>query len=121
MPKLIKLSTFSDDRGHLTVIEKVLPFNMKRVYYIYKTNGKERGFHRHKKTSQALIAICGKCQINIKNKINNLNFILDSPKKCLLIEPNDFHWISNFSKECILLVLASHEFDPNDYIYETFA
>ena len=118
MPKLIYLPTFSDTRGQLTVIEKTLPFDIKRVYYIYQTVGKKRGYHSHKKTSQALVAVSGSCNIHIKKQANNLCFILDNPKKCLLLEPNDFHWMNNFSKDCILLVLASHEFDPNDYVDE---
>lgn len=116
MPKLIQLPTFSDSRGQLTVIEKALPFDIKRVYYIYQAEGKERGYHSHKKTAQALIAVSGSCQIFIKDQTNNLGFILDSPTKCLLLEPQDFHWMNNFSKDCVLLALASHYYDKNDYI-----
>jgi dTDP-4-dehydrorhamnose 3,5-epimerase-like enzyme len=119
MPKLFRLPTFTDHRGHLTVIEKVLPFEIKRVYFIYNTKGKERGFHSHKRTKQALIAVSGNCEVNVKDQANNSKFTLDSPKKCLLLDPNEFHWMNNFSTECVLLVLASHEFDPNDYINET--
>mgnify|MGYP000574596372 CR=1 FL=1 len=43
---------------------------------------------------------------------------IDSPSKCLLLDPEDFHWMSNFSKNAVLLVLASEEFDKEDYIYE---
>ena len=118
MPKLIHLPTFSDNRGQLTVIEKILPFDIKRVYYIYQTGGKKRGYHSHKKTSQALVAVSGCCHIYIKKKASSSCFILDNPKKCLLLKPNDFHWMNNFSKDCVLLVLASHEFDPNDYVDE---
>ena len=116
MPKLKKLSTYKDARGNLTVIEKTLPFEIKRVYYIYDVKGKERGFHSHKKTQQALIAVHGSCQIHIKtNDIIN-SFKLDSPDKCLILEPQDYHWMNSFSKNAVLLVLASHYFDKNDYI-----
>lgn len=118
MPELIELPKYNDERGSLTVIEKILPYEIKRVYYIYKVKGGERGYHSHKKTKQALIAVSGSCQIHIKDRNNNLFFILDSPTKCLLLDPQDFHWMNNFSKDCVLLVLASHEFDLNDYVDE---
>ena len=116
MPELIELPTYKDDRGSLTVIEKILPFEIKRVYYIYEAKGGERGYHSHKKTKQALIAVSGNCQIHIKDGNDNLCFILDSPTKCLILEPQDFHWMNNFSKDCVLLALASHYYNKNDYI-----
>ena len=118
MPRILKLKTFSDSRGSLTVIEKVLPFSIKRVYYIYNLNQTKRGFHKHKKTQQALICISGSSSIFIDDKSNTKEFRLDSPDKCLILEPCDFHWMDNFSKNCVLLVLASEEYDENDYIYE---
>jgi dTDP-4-dehydrorhamnose 3,5-epimerase-like enzyme len=118
MTKIIELKSFSDSRGSLTVIEKILPFSIKRVYYIYNLNQSKRGFHKHKKTQQALICISGSCSIFIDNKSTVKEFILDFPNKCLILEPSDFHWMDNFSKNCVLLVLASEEFDKNDYIYE---
>ena len=118
MPYLKKLETHTDSRGSLTVIEKELPFAIKRVYYIYNLNQTKRGFHKHKKTQQALICISGSCSIFIDNKSTVKEFILDFPNKCLILEPSDFHWMDNFSKNCVLLVLASEEFDKNDYIYE---
>lgn len=118
MTKIIELKSFSDNRGSLTVIEKILPFSIKRVYYIYNLNQFKRGFHKHKKTQQALICISGSCSIFIDNKSTVKEFILDFPNKCLILEPSDFHWMDNFSKNCVLLVLASEEYDENDYIYE---
>ena len=70
MGKLIELPTYSDPRGNLTVVEKCLGFEIKRVYYIYNTDRKERGFHKHKKTYQALISVSGSCRISIKDKKN---------------------------------------------------
>ena len=55
MLNLIDLSTFSDKRGDLTVIEKQIPFQVKRVFYIYNVDDSKRGFHKHKKTSRCII------------------------------------------------------------------
>lgn len=118
MPKIINLTTFTDDRGNLTVIEKVLPFDVKRVFYIYGVNNSTRGHHMHKKTIQAAIAIQGSCDISIQQKENDLVFNLNMPSKCLVINPEDYHWMDNFSNDCILMVFASEYFDKNDYIYE---
>src|ERR1035437_4949166 len=103
MAKLIDLKTFTDIRGNLTVIEKVIPFDIKRVFYIYGVDDSIRGYHRHKKTMQAAVALQGQCEIpnqsGIKAPVEK--FQLKSPSKCLLINPEDFHWMANFSKDCI--------------------
>lgn len=74
MAHLIDLKTFTDKRGNLTVIEKVLPFDIKRVFYIYGVDNSMRGGHRHHKTIQAAICIKGSCTIsnNDGNKKRNL-------------------------------------------------
>jgi len=118
MAEIISIPTYVDSRGSLSVIEKILPFNIKRVFYIYDVNDSERGYHAHKKTTQALILINGSCDIYVGSQNNPIKYELESPAKCLLLNPEDFHWMSNFSKNAILLVLASEEFDNNDYIYE---
>lgn len=120
MAYLIKLSTFSDVRGNLTVIEKEVPFVIKRVFYIYGVDESVRGNHRHHKTIQAAICIKGSCIITNDDGIKVEKFNLNSPEKCLLINPEDFHWMDGFSKDAILLVLASEPFNPEDYIYQPY-
>lgn len=116
MGKLIQLQTFKDNRGSLTVVEKFLPFSIKRVYYIYDLNNSKRGFHKHIKTIQFAICIRGSCNIVFSKNGILKNYKLDKPNKGLLIEPEDYHWLENFSNDTILLVLASEYFDENDYI-----
>jgi WxcM-like, C-terminal len=122
MAQLLDLKTFTDIRGNLTVIEKVLPFDIKRVFYIYGVDDSERGHHRHKKTIQAAVALQGECRImNKRGKTLPLEeFILNSPSKCLILDNNDYHWMDSFSKDCILMVFASEYFDESDYIYEPY-
>jgi hypothetical protein len=122
MAKLINLKTFTDKRGNLTVIEKILPFEIKRIFYIYGVDTSARGYHRHKKTIQAAIAIQGSCRITNQsgNGMPNEEFIMDSPSKCLLLNPEDFHWMDMFSRDCILMILASEFFDENDYIFKPY-
>ncbi|MFK8060224.1 MAG: FdtA/QdtA family cupin domain-containing protein [Polaribacter sp.] len=120
MPKLIKLDTFSDSRGNLTVLEKKIPFDIKRLFYIYGVDNSTRGLHRHKKTIQAVVCISGSCVIENDNGLEKSTYKLDKPNECLFLYPEDFHWMHKFSKDAILLVLASELFDPKDYIYEPY-
>lgn len=119
MSKLITLPTYSDSRGDLTVIEKSLPFDIKRVYYMYNCKS-QRGGHRHIKTIQALIAVAGSCEIYTNNGKEKNTYILNSPDRCLILHPEDWHYMDKFSKNCVLLVLASEYFDKNDYIDEGY-
>lgn len=122
MAHIIDLKTFTDKRGNLTVIEKVIPFDIKRVFYIYGVDDSTRGLHRHHKTIQAAISIQGSCEIwnQSSETSGNEKFLLDHPSKCLIINPEDYHWMKNFSEDCILMVFASEYFDPADYIYESY-
>ncbi len=121
MANLVNLKTFTDDRGNLTVIEKVVPFDIKRIFYIYGVDNSIRGGHRHHITVQAAICIQGSCVIGSDNGRKKDEFILDSPDKCLIIEPEDWHLMHAFSENAILMVLASEFFDSEDYIYEPYA
>lgn len=117
MAYLIDLNTFTDSRGNLTVIENVLNFDIKRIFYIYGVDDSIRGGHRHFKTIQAAICIKGSCKINNNDGENEKIFNLDSPDKCLLIEPKDWHEMFDFSQDAILMVLASENYNEKDYIY----
>ncbi len=119
MATLFSLPTFKDERGCLSVIEKILPFEIKRVYFIYGAKG-QRGGHRHKKTIQALIAVHGSCEIFVDNGNEQKNFVLNSPDKCLILQCEDWHTMQNFSPDCVLLVLASEYYDRDDYIDEPY-
>jgi len=120
MARLLDLKTFTDDRGNLTVIEKVIPFDIKRIFYIYGVNDSKRGGHRHKTTRQAAICLKGSCSIYNNDGKKEDVFNLDFPNKCLLLEPHDWHTMDNFTPDAILMVLASEYFDPGDYIYEPY-
>jgi dTDP-4-dehydrorhamnose 3,5-epimerase-like enzyme len=118
--QLINLKTFTDTRGNLTVIEKVIPFVIKRIFYIYGVDDSVRGGHRHHKTIQSAVCIQGSCMISINNGLEKQEFNLNAPHKCLILEPSDWHTMHNFSKDAILMVLASEYFDSSDYIYKPY-
>lgn len=120
MAKLLHITTHSDSRGSLTVLEKILPFSIKRVFFIYDVDDSIRGKHRHHTTEQACICIKGSCKIYCDNSLEQEVFVLDSPSKCLYLPKEDWHTMYDFTQDAILLVLASTEFDPNDYIFEPY-
>jgi len=120
MAYIINLKTFTDLRGNLTVVENILPFQIKRIFYIYGVDGSIRGGHRHKKTVQAAICIKGRCKIFNNNSKNKEVFTLDKPYKCLILECKDWHKMYDFSKNAILMVLASENFNEDDYIFEGY-
>ena len=74
MAHLISLKTFTDKRGNLTVIEKSIPFAIKRIFYIYGVDDSVRGGHRHHKTIQAAICLQGSCVIENNNGIKEEKF-----------------------------------------------
>jgi hypothetical protein len=121
MAHLIDLTTFTDVRGNLTVIEKGIPFDIKRIFYIYGVNDEVRGGHRHHTTTQAAICLKGSCTIYNCDNIREDVFVLDAPSKCLLLNPEDWHQMYDFSADAILMVLASTLFDPADYIFPKYA
>ena len=116
---LINLPTFSGHLGNLTVLEKVLPFEVNRVYWIYGADGRCRGGHRHAVTRQALIAIAGSVEIYLCDGASSKSIMLDRPEKCLIVEPEDWHKMT-FGANSILLVMASHCYDKDDYIDDQY-
>ena len=121
MAKLINLKTISDSRGSLTVIENLLPFSVERVFYIYNVGANiNRGGHRHIETIQALVCVSGECSIENNNGRQSEIINLNSPDKCLILYPEDWHIMSNFTENCVLLVFASKKYSPEDYIYEKY-
>lgn len=122
--KIIDIPKVSDPRGHLGIIEKeVVPFDIKRVYYLYDVpSDAYRGGHAHKNLSQLLIALSGSFEVHLKNGKENVTVVLNKPNKGLLIEPGIWREIDNFSSGSVCLVLASDVFKESDYIrdYDDF-
>ena len=117
--KQIDLPFLGDDRGSLVSIEnsKAVPFDIKRVYYIFGTKeGVSRGFHAHKKLKQVAVCVSGKCRMILDDGAKREEFWLDSATKGILIEDMIWHEMYDFSKDCVLLVLASEHYDESDYI-----
>ena len=116
---LIDLPPLGDNRGSLVALEvhKTVPFDVKRVYYIFGTQvGVSRGFHAHKALKQVAVCVTGKCRMVLDDGKRREEVWLDSPIKGLLIEDSIWREMHDFSPDCVLLVLASEHYNENDYI-----
>lgn len=114
-----------DDRGQLVALEerKDIPFDIKRIYYIYDTlAGVRRGFHAHKNLQQILICVHGSCKIHLDNGFETEEVLLDKPTEGLYISNNMWREMYDFSPDAVLMVLASELYDESDYIrdYDEF-
>ncbi len=124
MNNLIEIPRITDPRGNLAVIEKeVLPYAIKRVYYLHDVpSGAYRGGHAHKECKELLIAVSGSFEVVLDNGKEKERVMLNKPNQGLLIDVNIWRELENFSSGAVCLVLASHEYDEDDYIrnYETY-
>ncbi|WP_035336285.1 FdtA/QdtA family cupin domain-containing protein [Dokdonia sp. PRO95] len=124
MKNLIEIPRITDPRGNLAVIEKeVLPYAIKRVYYLHDVpSGAYRGGHAHKECKELLIAVSGSFEVVLDNGKEKERVMLNKPNQGLLIDVNIWRELENFSSGAVCLVLASHEYDEDDYIrnYETY-
>lgn len=114
-----------DERGQLIAIEalKDLPFEFKRVYYIYDTkDGVRRGFHAHYDLEQILICVSGSCKIHLDNGFETEEVLLDEPCEGLYIANNMWREMYDFTEDAVLLVIASRPYEESDYIrnYDDF-
>ncbi len=128
MGNLIKWLDFPplvDDRGSLVALEgnKSIPFEIKRVYYLFGTaNDVTRGLHAHLALKQVLLCVTGSCKVLLDDGVVRESVFLDSPTKGLLVNSLVWREMSQFSSDCVLLVIASEHYDETDYIrcYERF-
>ena len=110
-----------DDRGHLVIQESLsnqVPFEIRRTFFIFDTTpGTVRGHHAHHKNRQILICVSGACTIACEMPDGTkTEYRLDWPDKGLLVEGMVWHEMKEFSKDAVLLVLASEHYDEADYV-----
>jgi hypothetical protein len=114
--KLIDIKSKSDERGELSFIQNPeIPFEIKRVFWIKPKIGKERGEHANYKCKQCIICVNGKYKITLDDG-KNKEEIIPNNNQGLILEPNLWRTMSDFSDDCILLILASEKYDEKDYI-----
>ena len=121
----LQLQAHGDERGSLIALEegKNIPFQVKRVYYMFDTGeGVRRGYHAHKSLKQVAIAVRGSCRFMLDDGCEKIDIRLDNPNQGLLIESFIWREMYDFSADCVLMVLADNLYDEADYVrdYATF-
>ncbi len=116
--EIIEIPKIENSLGNIAVVEKeVIPFDIKRVYYLYDIpSSSSRGGHSHKNLQQVLIAISGSFDVVLKDGDSESKVTLNKPDKGLLIRQNTWRELENFSSGAVCLVLASTIYDEEDYI-----
>ena len=122
--RIIDIRKYTDSRGYLSVIEggEDIPFEIKRIYYLYMVPEAARGAHAHRELQQLLVATSGSVDITLDDGHEKKTFHLDRPWKGLLVAPGLWRDLDNFSGGTVLMCLASEKYDEGDYIrdYDAF-
>lgn len=114
-----------DRRGNITVVENgiTLPFDVKRVYYLYDIPGGEgRGAHAHKELEQLIVAASGSFTVTLDDGNCKRSFLLNRPYQGLYVKPGLWRDLVDFSSGAVVMVLASEVYQKEDYIrdYQEF-
>ena len=123
--RIIDLPKIEDARGNLSFIEGGVhvPFDIKRVYYLYDVpGGSDRGSHAHKKLHQFIVAMSGSFDVVLDDGKEQKRFHLNRSYYGLYICPMMWRLLDNFSSGAVCMVLASEHYDETDYIrsYDEF-
>ena len=117
--RLINFSVIGDSRGSLVSLEgsRNIPFDIKRVYYIYGTKpNQERGKHAHKELQQVIVCLSGSCTIILDDGKKRESIEINRPDVGLYIGKNIWREMKDFSNDCVLMVLANEYYDEKEYI-----
>ncbi len=117
---LIKISVRKDKRGNLFAAEALrqIPFLIRRVYFLtdFKNSNTARGQHAHKKLNQVIFCLRGSFYLSLDDGKQKQKIRLSNPSLGILLRPKLWHSMSRFSKDCVILVVASDYYKETDYI-----
>ena len=117
--RIIELPKLVDPRGNLSIIEqkKQIPFEIKRVHWIYDVpGGVDRGGHAYKKTEEFIVALSGSFDVEIDDGIEKQSFLLNRSYYGLYVSNGMWRKMTNFSTNSLALVLSSTDYDECDYV-----
>ena len=122
---LTRLKSVSDLRGDLSVtdVESEIPFGVRRVFWVYNVpSEKIRGAHVHRRLHEFVVCVSGSVSVVVDDGVNREEFVLDDPSLGLHLPPMVWRSLYRYTSDAVLLVFASHEYDPDDYVrdYEDF-
>ncbi len=116
---LVDIPTFTDGRGAISVMDKELPFDVKRVFWLHHINeGKDRGAHALLDSSEIMIAIHGSFVVDLDDTVTKTCILLDNPNVGLIIHPGIWFRTHSYKDDGVSLILASEEYARDRYIYD---
>ena len=116
---LVDVPTFTDERGAISVIDKELPFEVKRVFWLHHiAEGKDRGSHALLDSSEIMVAIHGSFVVDLDDIENKTSIVLDSPDKGIIIRPGIWFRTHSYTNDGVSLIIAEEEYARDKYTYD---
>ena len=115
----IDIPTFTDERGAISVMDKELPFQVHRVFWLHHiADGKYRGEHALLDSTEIIVAVHGSFVVDLDDTVNKTSVLLDSPDKGLVIRPGVWFRTHSYKNDGVSLILAEEEYARNKYTYD---
>lgn len=116
---LIDIPTFTDERGAISVMDKELPFQVKRVFWLHHiVEGKDRGAHALLDSNEIMVAVHGSFVVDLDDTVNKVSILLDGPSKGLVIRPGVWFRTHSYKDDGVSLILAEEEYARDKYTYD---
>ena len=114
----VDVPTFTDERGAISVLDKELPFQVKRVFWLHHIQeGKDRGAHALLDSSEIMVAVHGSFIVDLDDTVNKTSVLLDDPSKGLMIRPGVWFRTHSYKEDGVSLILAEEEYARDKYTY----
>ena len=116
---LVDVATFTDSRGAISVMDKELPFQVKRVFWLHHiVEGKDRGAHALLDSNEIMVAVHGSFVVDLDDIENKTSILLDDPSKGLMIRPGVWFRTHSYKDDGVSLILAEEEYARDKYTYD---
>ena len=117
--RVIDVPTFIDERGAISVMDKELPFQVRRVFWLHHIQeGKDRGAHALLNSSEIIVAVHGSFVIDLDDTETQISILLNDPSKGLIIRPGVWFRTHSYKKDGVSLILAEEEYARDKYTYD---
>ena len=116
---LVDVPTFTDDRGAISVMDKELPFQVKRVFWLHHIkDGRVRGAHALLDSSEIIVAVHGSFIVDLDDTESIISVLLDDPSKGLMIRPGVWFRTHSYKEDGVSLIIAEEEYARDKYTYD---
>lgn len=111
--------TYTDERGSISVMDKELPFGVKRIFWLHHiAEDKDRGAHALLESTEIIVAVHGSFVVDLDDVVNKTSVLLNSPDKGLVIRPGVWFRTHSYQEDGVTLVIAEEEYNRDKYTYD---